>query len=335
MIDHRRARVLQATAFDFDLALDDRRRLDDHLAACAACRRFDEQLRADQLGAMKRPLSSLPPSVSRTVESAALEWQPSNPAAVGGRVELRGPARPPVRALAWLIVAIVVGATTLAVIGATQVNLDRLSPQPSALPTAVPTPVRVAQTFPPPPGAALVPGTYAIGPRALGITVSLPAGWVNRGDGDVSKIGRLPMSDVGLAVGMVDNIYADPCRWELGLLSPKVGPTAKDLADAIVAHWSPDLVSVRRVTIDGHDGWLVDITIPDDAAGCEDGIYRTVAFPNSDDVVARPGTHARLWVIDRPGGRAAVSATDFPESLAAERDELQQVIDSIRIEGAP
>jgi hypothetical protein len=333
MIDHRRARILQATAFDFDLAPDDLRRLDHHLAACGACRRFDEQLRADQLGAMKRPLPSLPASVSQIVESAAFEWQPSESPGVRGTVELRGLARPPVRTLAWLIVAIVLGATTLAVIGANQVNVEH--PQLSKLPTSVPTPFRAAQTLPPPPAAALAAGTYAIGPRSFGIRVSLPDGWVNRGDGDVLKIGRLPMSDVGVGVGMVDNVYADPCRWELGLLSPKVGPTAKDLADAIVAHWSPDLASVHGVTIDGHDGWLVDITIPHDAAGCEDGIYRTVSFPNSDDVVARAGTHTRLWVIDLAGGRAAVSATDYPESLAAERDELQQVIDSIRIEAPP
>lgn len=47
MIDHDRARDLAAAALDFELSPADREALDRHLEGCAACRTFEERLRAD------------------------------------------------------------------------------------------------------------------------------------------------------------------------------------------------------------------------------------------------------------------------------------------------
>ena len=340
MIDHRRARILQATAFDFDLSPDGRGLLADHLAGCAECRRFGEHLRADHQVAMSRPLLALPQRVTAAVESAALGAADGS-AAVSTSIRPRSLVRLPVGALAWLIVATLIVAAGLAVVGSYRASLDGTSPEAITPSAPVATPQPSFATFPPPPGGFLEPGTYAIGGLpGLGMTITLPEGWLNRRDNMVLKIGQRPTRDASLAVRTVDNIYADPCRWELGELVPRLGPTADDLVAAFIAQWPAQSVVASDVTIGGYPSRLVETTVPDDTTGCTEGVYRTVLFPVPDsvwanDVIELAGTHTRSWILDLPNGRVVISATDYPETPEADRSELQQIIDSIRIDGRP
>ena len=334
MIDHGRARVLEATAFDFDLFPDDRRQLDEHLADCVECRRFGERLRADQTAAGRRPLSGLPDRVSVAVASAA-GGSGSN---ARPTVRPRALIGPLAGVLAWLIAAVVIGATLLAVVGTSRPGPDRTSPQVTVPPSPVTSPLGSVLSLPPAPGGPLAAGTYAIGsiPGSV-VTITLPTGWTNGGDNgaanEITSLAPLPMSAASLSVVAVDNLYVDPCHWERGRLDPKLGPTANDLTTALEAQWPAGSTTSRDVTIGGHVGKFVEMTVPDDATSCTNGVYRTMVFPDTSDVVAKPGTHTRLWIVDVPAGRLVISATDHPETTEAERSQLQQIVNSVRIDG--
>jgi hypothetical protein len=345
MIDHRRARILQATAFDFDLSPEERRPLEDHLAGCAECLLFGERLRADQRAAMSRPLRSLPATVSDVVRSAAVKSTAFASPAVPASVRPRALARPPLGGLAWLIVVIVIGATGLAVAGSYRESLDRNSPQATDSSALVATPQSLYPALPSSPGGALEPGTYLIDP-SVGITITVPRGW-NGGAVVVSKPGPglAGQHDPSLAFTTIDNVYADACHWEKGQLDPKLGPSIDDLAAALVAQRQGQSIVLDDVVIGGYAGKSVETTIPDEASDCTYGFYRTWLYapdPASTWPAARqfqgdemefPGRHDRLWILDIRGVRVVIFATDYPDTPAADRVELQQVIDSIRIDG--
>ena len=62
------------------------------------------------------------------------------------------------------------------------------------------------------------------------ITFRVPEGWLLN---VVPRVVWTQNSTVRLGFGEIDNIYADPCQPDLGVLDPPPGPAADDLASAL------------------------------------------------------------------------------------------------------
>ena len=183
-------------------------------------------------------------------------------------------------------------------------------------------------------GASWCPRDHADGAGRLGIG---GAGGPVKNDGTARAL--------GLSSWIVGNIYADPCQWGDGLLEPPVGPSVDDLADALAKQPMRNGTTPTAVTVDGYDGKYLELTIPADldlatcskvpgASASTPGAFVSWVGPAGDDYMgfAGPGSHDRVWILDVDGVRLVLDATDFPQATAADRAELQSIIDSIQIQ---
>ena len=122
-------------------------------------------------------------------------------------------------------------------------------------------------------------------------------------------------------------LYSDPCRHDDALADVPVGPTVDDFADALADHPLLDVTAPTDVTLGGYSGKYVELQVPSDIAECD--IYR----PWGRGLYAQgPSNRWRLWILDVDGLRVVVQASDFPGTSQQHRDELQAIVDSIRIE---
>lgn len=149
MIDHRHCLILTATAIDFALAPEEQAELDDHLAACSACRSASNQLRAQAVELRERP-RAMPPASMR--DGVAIVWSSAG--------------RRPLDDLALRMILVLV-AVLLAVVGIAVVGTGVHRPIDAVVPTDVPGPTVPAA------GSAPLPriGTEAVFHVLAGPTV--------------------------------------------------------------------------------------------------------------------------------------------------------------------
>ncbi|MDP8905140.1 MAG: hypothetical protein M3N29_07475 [Chloroflexota bacterium] len=238
-------------------------------------------------------------------------------------------------------------------------------PQPTATPTAGPTPTAqaeqptatptVAPTASPTTagspasfarfdhGDGLPGGTYVTdGDFPLNVTFTLPSGWEkwspsSDAAGVWKRDGRAP-SGAGLGFFIVDTVYADPCHWE-GTETVS-GPHADDLAQALANLPGFQSTEPAEVTLAGYQGSYIELTAPDDFAECDLGQARTFKSPlGGYRFFDQPNEHERLWILqltwDRlatTGKRLVVLASDFPETPESDLAEIEQILESIQIE---
>jgi hypothetical protein len=158
------------------------------------------------------------------------------------------------------------GLATGAATSATAAPTPTSSP-PGPSPTAVPSP---SSSPLPLPTGSLVPGTtYWIGDRCCvspaGIFLSAPAGWETFDPIFIGKnvLGDPALYDILLGASLAGNVNNGGCQWHGTALDPPVGPTVDDLATALVAQGGPGTAAPADVTIGGHPGKKVELSIPD------------------------------------------------------------------------
>lgn len=218
------------------------------------------------------------------------------------------------------------------------------SPSPSQAPS--PSPSRVAL----PAGADLVAGTtYVIDlrnfpglPGTLSVTVPA-AGWFTIDSWFLGKsdLGGEPGAyDMTLIPYTVDNLHADPCHYQGSALDPPVGPTADDLATALVAQGGPGTSPATDVTVGGYPGKKVELSIPSDydPAICDNGNYGRwfgggITLPDGYG----PFTYGKgqvdiVYIVDVDGKRWVIDTNYLPGTSDASLAELDQIVASIRIE---
>lgn len=171
---------------------------------------------------------------------------------------------------------------------------------------------------------ALEPGTYVSSIDSVAITFTVPAGW-NR-DTVAPELAGPISDDGGLSFWIIRDLFADPCRFELGLLDPQPGPSVDDLANALVAQPGVDAAPPSDVVVDGFAGKYVQYTTPAEADCPAFGAWQTasgaVLFPNTD---------ARYWVLDIDGTRLVMLAYVWDVAAQEGRAELEAIIDSVEI----
>jgi hypothetical protein len=206
------------------------------------------------------------------------------------------------------------------------------------------SPSPLAYTWP----TALQAGTYStrfVWDAPVRFTFTVPDGWQGM-DVEVIKEAQ----GVGLMFALVDNVYADPCGHVL--MDPPVGPSVADLVQAL---WGlPGTTPLSRdvsagqptpTSLAGYEGETFTFTVREDP-GCPSSSYfmwdappdsMQAGLPSGGSTFYSERANHHMWVIDVGGTdvggiRYLVDASWSPDATEADLDELQTVVDSIRIE---
>jgi hypothetical protein len=245
----------------------------------------------------------------------------------------------PTRRLSSMSNAIRLAAGAAAIVVATVVGISLLSPGSGGIggrggaptPTATPSP-----TASPRPTSAEREFVLTFGvdqPYRLHLTA--PASWSgNNLDFVMQKHGGALPNGMAIATWIVGNVYRDGCHWAGTLFDPPVGPTVDDLATAISGLKDRETTTPVDVTVDGFAGKELEMTIPDvDFSACDEGQFRSWTDPSGGPRYHQgPGEQSRILILDVDGTRVLVFGRSFPDTSAADRAELNAILDSMQIE---
>lgn len=190
----------------------------------------------------------------------------------------------------------------------------------------------------------LDPGRYRVNAGLpTEITVAATSGWSASGDW-VLKGPRGNQPPDGMAIrfyGGALNLYTNPLSVSEGVLRPAVGPTVADLVGAIVNDPAWTATAPTDVTIDGHSGQRVQITIPLDAPLTGPEAFYLFVDPTGGQLWGwAPGQIFDLYIIDVDGPsvdgqRLVIDAFRFPGTSAADVAAQRAVVESVQFGANP
>jgi hypothetical protein len=130
----------------------------------------------------------------------------------------------------------------------------------------------------------------------------------------------------------VHAVHQNPCRSSEG--PTEIGGSVDDLADALTAQALTAATAPEPITLDGHDGLYLELTMPKDLAPdrCQQESFvlwegRPGDAHHTADV---PGLVERLWILDVDGDRVVLATLAGVGVTAAETDELTAMVESVR-----
>jgi hypothetical protein len=194
---------------------------------------------------------------------------------------------------------------------------------PDPIPTVTPGPSPLAVH-----DGVLEPGRYALGDWPLSIAV--PAGWTGSGDTGMTKdYGDL--AGPAFAVGAIAGTFVDPCT-DHTLATPT--PTGiDDLAAALASQPGTSATTPADVTIDGHQGKVVEVTVTADVESCGPDGFWLWATPNDAGHVVQDANEVnRVYIVDVEGFRIPFYARIPERTTAADRAEVEAMLESIDIQ---
>ncbi|MDQ4035797.1 MAG: hypothetical protein M3153_07685 [Chloroflexota bacterium] len=205
-------------------------------------------------------------------------------------------------------------------------------PGPTATPMPSATPVPAIPT-----SDDLEGGTYRANAFVpVDVLVTVPDGWIGRGDWLLlGPRGVEPPDGMNIRFGSVSSMYANPLDASDGFVEPPIGPTVDDLVEAIVAH--PDWSTSRPtdVSIDGHAGKAVRLTLPAEIELSEGRFLFWRDGQGGDRWAFEPGQIIDFYVIDVDGQRLVLELFSYPGTPATDLAERQAVIDSLQLAARP
>jgi hypothetical protein len=261
---------------------------------------------------------------------------------------VRGPWREPDMSS---VARVAIAAAAVVAIGLAWINF---SPSQNKGIGAAQTPMPTATTAPTPspspkqlPAGSVEPGRYWLNasgesdavllPR---IALTMPAGWSADGDlllknyaPDLNP-GELDPSDAGagptLVAWQMSGTFVDPCTNHT-LVKPAPGPSVDALAAALAHQPGTTAGPPTAVTVGGYSGKLVELTVTADITKCPR--FSIWTSPDGNDRFVQ-GTNEvnRMYILDVDGHRFTFDARIPARTTAADRAELQAILDSIAIE---
>jgi hypothetical protein len=191
------------------------------------------------------------------------------------------------------------------------------------------------------PGDVITCPPDATPPPALGIELTVPAGWAA-----APSFGTIHPSSpagvdaavtgpdgAGLVLGWTNfhvALNSDPCaRQHDGHLIPDipVGPTVDDFVDAVTAHPVLNVSEPTDVVLGGYPGKFLTLIGPSDIGECDDWRPWDPGF-----YVQGPDNQWDIWVVDVDGLRVLIVAQHFPGTPAAIKADLRQMAESIEFD---
>ncbi len=214
------------------------------------------------------------------------------------------------------------------------------TPVPTPVPTPSPTPIALSATGEA--STAATAATFSAGnPFPIPFTVDLPSGW-NGNIGGPYAVFFSNGGDAALDLTLSQALYEDPCgAWVPAATQP--GPAVADLVTALMDLPRIDVTAPTLVTIDGHQGHRLTMTLPADGSACptppgatpspapdgNDG-YHVWQLPLGADLTLTPGRSVTLTILDVGGERLVVTTDTTSTTSAQAMAEVQAVVDSIR-----
>ena len=228
------------------------------------------------------------------------------------------------------------GVAAVVVVIAALLGVSYLSPNvgapgttamPTPEPTAIPTPTPLGTRDP------LEPGSYAVPGFSAGVTVAVPSGGWSSNDGWVVIGPRGNEEPDGMAIRFysASNLFENPASPADGYV--EVGPSGADLVQAILDHPVLEATGPTDVTIDGHEGQMVELTIPADAEMTSEGQYLLFAEPTGGQVWGwAPGQTFDLYIVEVDGERLSLDAFHFADTPEDDLAAQRAVVDSIQFD---
>ena len=198
------------------------------------------------------------------------------------------------------------------------------------------------------PDGVLDAGTYVSIPfeapnDSISFTFDVPDGWSGAGADLFLATGTEGPDGAAILFTMVTGLYSDPCDADyFGTPDVVVGPTVDDLVNALAEQTAYEATTPVDVTVGGYSGKRVDLQLPSDenpddqfnqgdrfGAACRNGGY----FLWDGSIYAQgPDNRWHLWILDVDGVRVVIQGQDFPGTSAQDQAEIQDIVESIRIE---
>ncbi len=211
------------------------------------------------------------------------------------------------------------------------------SPSPSSTPLSSPSPTPAA-VFPP--QGELAIGRHPLTVDGVPLSLSVPAGWYSNGRPSIGADDEVLPEGGALVLWSPANVYATPCAQTP--LSPPVGPSIAELADAMSTIPGTELVSAPSdVTVGGHAAKYLAYIVPEDV-GCVASEFYLAYSETPDDPCAGTepcGRHAtalgdtvQVWIVDVDGVRIVIEGDTTRNASSAIEQEIQQIVDSIQFE---
>ncbi len=131
----------------------------------------------------------------------------------------------------------------------------------------------------------------------------------------------------------VHGVFTDPCdRHAQG--AREIGGSVDDLVRALRAQRLTSTSPPAPVTLDGHDGIYVELTVPRDVSfeNCDQGYYYFWEGRPGDaqHVADSPGAVERVWILDVDGERAVLTAISALGVSDEQVEELTEMVESVR-----
>jgi hypothetical protein len=188
---------------------------------------------------------------------------------------------------------------------------------PSASPAASPAPLIEAP---------LAPGRYVYSGDGVRVILTVPEGWEG-GDFSISDAPGRELPD-GANVGFrqPSTVFTDPCAPERGAMT--VGSTVEDLVSALADLPNVTASAPVDVTLSGFRGKHLSFVVDTEGMDCVMALYAQGSFIRAAD----NGQRQDLWILDVDGKRLVVDAATYPETSAADREELQTIVETLVIE---
>jgi hypothetical protein len=215
---------------------------------------------------------------------------------------------------------------------------------PTAAPTTVPTAAPSATPALLPSDSPLAPDRYRmasageVGPAPATLSITAPSTWTLA---DADYVFKNDFADTGpfFMVWQISNRFNHPCSAHT-LLKPAPGPGIDELLTALAGQPGITAGPLTDVTVDGYSGKYVELTVATDIATCpvDNGDAPLSGFwlwasPDGDRRYVQGSDETdRIYAIDVEGNRFTFFAGFQKRATAADRTELQAIIDSIQIQ---
>ena len=214
-------------------------------------------------------------------------------------------------------------------------SVDATTPQISPSTATAPTPE--SGSIPAGDGA-IDPGTYRIPSSAWSVTdftVTFPEDWTVQ-YGHIYARNQDEDDEFGFYAVVVDEIFAEGCAGSNSGLTA-VGPSVDDLAAALLQQPDPMKGGPVETTLGGYPATRVDLTVPVgfDLGPCnaaDVGLQIWYSEPADKNFVLLDDGMASVYIVDVNGPRQVFLTQYGSTTSDADLAELQEVLDSIRIE---
>ena len=218
-------------------------------------------------------------------------------------------------ALAVLIAAVLIGGG-IYVLGPRESGsgvIVTLSPSPAASPAPLID-------------GPLAPGRYVYAADGVRGILTVPEGWEG-GEFSISEAPGRELPD-GANVGFrqPSTVFTDPCAPERG--STTLGSTVEDLVNALADLPNVTDSAQAEVAISGFSGTHLTFVVDTEGIDCVMALYGQGSFIRA----AENGQRQDLWILDVDGTRFVIDAATYPETSAADRAELQTIVETLVIE---